>query len=640
MSQNGAQTLRLRRPDTSAPTKQPAPARHTGILQDQLRRSARRPWSPSWTMAIRILLLFRFTAAMYSNIDDCDEVYNFWEPLHFLDRGTGFQTWETSPKYAIRSWAYILLHLLPARAAGLVFKGADKRAAFFAVRIVYALASTLVEATFYRTVHERINERLSFPSTFAMHASTLAFSYAFVPSSLQNNRRVLLATICFAVGGVVGWPFALALAIPFVIEELFVASSDRVTSDSWLSWIQRRWKRLATTGIIASTIFVPVIGIDSLAYGRLTVYNIFGGADRGPDLYGTEPWYFYVLNLTLNFNVLVPLAFGALPALAVTYVVDRKRLGAYSPSSGQSSPFTVLGLRLAPLYVWAGILTLQPHKEERFMFPAYPLVCFNAAEVVFVSVTKSPYKASQSTLFRTFTLSVGVTAGIISLSRIIALGQYYHTPLTVMHHFSSHEVVNLLNTTHLIPPPLPKTAPEDQPRVDITPIKVFNLTLCVAKEWHRFPGHYLVPDGVRVGFVKSEFSGLLPGKFVLPHSSHSSLSLWPWPGTHLVPVDQNDLNREEPSHYTSITDCDYLVDLDFPLRPKESSHEPRYAVQSAVWERVACRPFLDGAHSQLLNLNEFGDYCLLRNKHRVEKKAEWVKKNVSFETLSESKSGM
>jgi len=52
---------------------------------------------------------------MYSNIQDCDEVFNFWEPLHYLDRGHGFQTWETSPAFAIRSWAYILLHFFPAK---------------------------------------------------------------------------------------------------------------------------------------------------------------------------------------------------------------------------------------------------------------------------------------------------------------------------------------------------------------------------------------------------------------------------------------------------------------------------------------------------------------------------------------------
>lgn len=64
---------------------------------------------------------------MFSNIDDCDEgvsystrlptllttfpVFNFWEPLHFFHRGYGFQTWEVTPQYGIRSWAYILFHL-------------------------------------------------------------------------------------------------------------------------------------------------------------------------------------------------------------------------------------------------------------------------------------------------------------------------------------------------------------------------------------------------------------------------------------------------------------------------------------------------------------------------------------------------
>ena len=48
-------------------------------------------------------------------------VFNFWEPLHYLDRGYGFQTWEVSPVYAIRSWAYIILHLLPARIPTLLF---------------------------------------------------------------------------------------------------------------------------------------------------------------------------------------------------------------------------------------------------------------------------------------------------------------------------------------------------------------------------------------------------------------------------------------------------------------------------------------------------------------------------------------
>jgi hypothetical protein len=48
-------------------------------------------------------------------------VFNFWEPLHYLDRGHGFQTWETSPEYAIRSYAYIALHLVPVKISRFLF---------------------------------------------------------------------------------------------------------------------------------------------------------------------------------------------------------------------------------------------------------------------------------------------------------------------------------------------------------------------------------------------------------------------------------------------------------------------------------------------------------------------------------------
>ena len=161
---------------------------------------------------------------------------------------------------------------------------------------------------------------------------------------------------------------------------------------------------------------IPVTGIDSLAYGKLAIvpwnivrYNIFGGSERGPDLYGTAPWNFYLNNLVLNFNCILFLALVSLPALGVTYIIDRRRLGVVSSTSNQSSPFTVLSLRLAPLYLWLGILSLQPHKEERFMFPAYPLLCFNAAialylvrgwlEVAFIKLTKSPYRVSYLSAF-------------------------------------------------------------------------------------------------------------------------------------------------------------------------------------------------------------------------------------------------
>lgn len=115
---------------------------------------------------------------------------------------------------------------------------------------------------------------------------------------------------------------------------------------------------------------------------------------------------FYLANLFLNFNLALPLALLSLPALAVTYRFDFRRLGVSQtkPKPGQSSPYTLVALRLSGFYLWLIVMSAQPHKEERFMYPAYPLLCMNAAvtvflikgwaETAFVKATTSPYRVS------------------------------------------------------------------------------------------------------------------------------------------------------------------------------------------------------------------------------------------------------
>lgn len=72
-----------------------------------------------------IFLLVQSVSAFYNYISDCDEVFNYWEPTHFLQYGRGLQTWEYrcslvilhdshkySPEYALRSYAYLYPQVL------------------------------------------------------------------------------------------------------------------------------------------------------------------------------------------------------------------------------------------------------------------------------------------------------------------------------------------------------------------------------------------------------------------------------------------------------------------------------------------------------------------------------------------------
>lgn len=56
------------------------------------------------------LFVARILSAILNLIHDCDEVFNYWEPLHFLLYGSGMQTWEYSSQFALRSYWYLGLH--------------------------------------------------------------------------------------------------------------------------------------------------------------------------------------------------------------------------------------------------------------------------------------------------------------------------------------------------------------------------------------------------------------------------------------------------------------------------------------------------------------------------------------------------
>lgn len=97
-----------------------------------------------------------------------------------------------------------------------------------------------------------------------MYFVTLASAFNMEPPSSRNNQRTLLVTTFFATAAIVGWPFALALSIPFVMEELFFYGGDIVPAADKSKWMVNRWLRLARSVAIAALIFVGPIQAPTL----------------------------------------------------------------------------------------------------------------------------------------------------------------------------------------------------------------------------------------------------------------------------------------------------------------------------------------------------------------------------------------
>jgi alpha-1,2-mannosyltransferase len=216
-------------------------------------------------------------------------------------------------------------------------------------------------------------------------------------------------------------------------------------------------------------------------------------------------------NLALNFNIWLPIALAAHPLIFLQHY-----LGAV-PVSRQTfwRSVTLTG----GFYHWLAIFSFQPHKEERFMYPAYPLIALNAAYSIHILLQMFGHTSQRSILAKVpawlklvSIIGLILSATLISLLRTSGLITGYSAPLKV--YAPLHEVAN---------------------HGDI---------VCIGKEWYRFPSSYFLPHGVKAKFIKSAFTGLLPGEFPEAQPGEKGYA-----GTKVIPAGMNDENKEDLGKY-------------------------------------------------------------------------------------------
>lgn len=528
------------------------------------------------------------------------------------------QTWEYAPQYALRTYAYLLpmaglakfyhilldalptslikqlprLLMLPGASSTTTILGSGNKPLLFALlRSSLAVTSSYAELSFLQSIHDIISPNLAYMTAFVQLSSAGLFhaNQAYLPSSsvmilwqlsvanqFQKRNGLSIFWGLLAVLAV-GWPFCAVLFVSTGCWALWSAFRTATTTKSKQSPFRAVAHVLIRTLLHTIVIQSVIFAIDYYYYGRIVspIWNIFSYNARGggDELYGIEPLSYYIKNIALNFNVV-----GAFGVVAIPILLAKVLLGRYSSCDS----LKILGL--VPMYIWMTIVLPRPHKEERFLFPIYPMLCFGSAISVdellnalrSILARSRPKKSDKSDGFQiTSNLILGLLvlspAAIISISRSLALHRHYTAPQALYQH-AFDQILNV-------------SAPDGEKQ-----------HVCTCGEWYRFPSSFFLHENIQLGFLKSSFEGQLPQPFTSHGSTRKSLD---------VQVGQfNDMNREETDRYLDISQCSYVVEMVSSSEESDNSPECLQYMRvdaSSSWGKLSSFRYLDAKSTPALH---------------------------------------
>ena len=546
------------------------------------------------------------------------------------------QTWEYAPQYALRTYAYLLpmvgiaksfefilgkipysssvakqlpalLQMAPAfesTTTTLLSAGENKPLLFAMLRSFLAFVSCYSELSFLSAVHDRIHPTIAHWTALCTLTAAGNFhsGQAFLPSSSvmilwrlsaanQLRERHALAIFWGLVAVLaVGWPFCAVLFISTGFWALWKAGLRDIVVERCMIK-SRVWSVayvLLRTLAHAIAIQAVVIAIDYYYYGKLVspILNIFvyNAQSGGDELYGVEPLSYYAKNLLLNFNIVALMGVLSLPLLMLRKAMERFLPKMHWVDDKHNQNYSMAILVLVPMYIWMAIVFPRAHKEERFLFPIYPMICFGAG-ITMHEVLNTISKIMSSIRSTDKTERTGTNARLvwglallcpfaaISISRSFALYHHYSAPLAIYRELFHRAI--------------------DSPMLREDSDKT--IYVCTAGEWHRYPSSFFLPPNHQLGFLKSSFTGQLPQQFTEFGSKEESLEA--------QAGEFNDVNKEEMDRYVDIRQCSYVIEL-VPSDIDSTQNIPeslQYMRSWGTWTQLASYEYLDAESTSVLH---------------------------------------
>lgn len=162
-------------------------------------------------LLLPLLIVRALPSAMMNGTHDCDEAYNYWEPLaKVAGRETAMQTWEYAPEHALRSYLFLWLAGWPATVA-------THRAGFHLTRAWLAVLAALAEAYLASACYRRFGHRVGrvthflllisgglYTATTQLLPGTLTALGMTLAAAFAIDQRPLGVIVAVASGAVLG----------------------------------------------------------------------------------------------------------------------------------------------------------------------------------------------------------------------------------------------------------------------------------------------------------------------------------------------------------------------------------------------------------------------------------------------------
>ncbi|KAG0689106.1 mannosyltransferase [Pichia californica] len=583
------------------------------------------------------LLLTRIHASIYAIIPDCDEVFNYWEPLNFLTRFFGKQTWEYSPEFAIRSYGYLTQFSLFIYPINLIKYFSNYHnlnlpsySLFYLIRFIMAISFTLAEIKLSKTL-KFLNKSIG---------NWFLISQIFSPGMYQASISILPSTYTLLLGII-----STNYIIQFFNTEKFISSIDNELynlekksndikdDNSKIDELAPRTNMLLNLYSVSS----PII---TKSFTMVTLLTSIAGFVGWPfSMILISPFIIYTLLNSLYFqpkSILKTeysslktfstyLLSGISCAFFIAYFISQldglfyKKISyiafnilSYNVlnTSNETGPdifgiensfwyaknlllnfhlfFIIAILNFLtifnkyqliiyklPLLIWFLIFNTQPHKEERFIYPVYHLISISFAQFMSCETFNlNCFTKIFKKILNYFILFISI---FIFLTRINNLNSNYSAPINIFKYLSDNSNNNLIQ---------------------------YNENICIGREWYHYPSSFFLQNNQRLKFTNSSFNGMLPGDFIEPkiHSFEGLVN-----STSLLPIGFNNKNKFNPNFLIdNNSNCNYFIDIIKPINEKFNEIS---ILNNNDWEIIYCNDILDVDNSygieKSLNIKNF-----------------------------------